>query len=103
MIGWLGRRLEALRLRALLDRLDAPAAASRLLADDAHVAGALAGDGGRRSERAFGTSPPAGGVTDVSGAGSGQYDGRSRCAIAVAGNSDTHHQRQHEPLHRRKC
>jgi hypothetical protein len=33
--------------------------------------------------RALGTSPPAGGVTDVSGAGSGQYDARSMWAEAV--------------------
>src|SRR5215217_2550129 len=36
--------------------------------------------------RAFGTFPPAGGPIDLSGAGSGQYEGRSRCAIAVAGS-----------------
>ena len=32
------------------------------------------------SERIFGTSPPAAGLTLVSGAGSGKYDGRSTCA-----------------------
>src|SRR5918997_592306 len=35
-----------------------------------------------RSERAFGTLPPAAGLIDLSGAGSGQYDGRSTCADA---------------------
>jgi len=30
------------------------------------------------SERALGTLPPAGGLTALSGRGSGQYDGRSR-------------------------
>src|SRR5690348_17056958 len=34
------------------------------------------------SERAFGTAPPAAGCTEVSGAGSGQYDVRSTCANA---------------------
>jgi hypothetical protein len=39
------------------------------------------------SDRAFGTAPPAGGRTDGSGRGSGQYDGRSRWAAAVAGSA----------------
>src|SRR5687768_1099179 len=39
------------------------------------------------SERAFGTLPPAGGETEVSGAGSGQSEGRSRCAAAIAGTA----------------
>jgi hypothetical protein len=39
------------------------------------------------SDRAFGTLPPAAGFTDLSGRGSGQYDGRSRCASASAGNA----------------
>ena len=36
------------------------------------------------SERALGTLPPAAGETEVSGAGSGQYAGRSTCAAAEA-------------------
>src|SRR5438128_1716972 len=37
------------------------------------------------SERAFGTAPPAAGLTDVSGAGFGQYEVRSTCAIEAPG------------------
>src|SRR5947208_2849326 len=43
-----------------------------------------AGDSAEASVRALGTWPPAGGVTLVSGRGSGQYDVRSTCAIAGA-------------------
>ena len=38
-----------------------------------------------RRLRISGTSPPAGGLTERSGAGSGQYDGRSTCANADTG------------------
>src|SRR3954453_14577712 len=37
------------------------------------------------SERAWGTSPPAHGLMEQSGAGSGQYDGRSTWAKAAVG------------------
>src|SRR3954468_16858767 len=39
------------------------------------------------SERTCGTSPPVHGLMEQSGAGSGQYAGRSTCASAVAGAS----------------
>src|SRR5215212_4273667 len=41
------------------------------------------------SERAFGTAPPAHGVTVQSGAGSGQYPERSTCADAPAGSASS--------------
>src|SRR3954467_7917027 len=39
------------------------------------------------SERAFGTLPPAAGLTEVSGLGSGQYAVRSTCASATAAHA----------------
>ncbi len=42
------------------------------------------------SVRAFGTLPPAAGLTDVSGFGSGQYDVRSTCASATAAHAIRH-------------
>ena len=41
------------------------------------------------NERAVGTVPPAQGETEQSGAGFGQYDGRSTCAWATAGTRTT--------------
>src|SRR4051794_38846613 len=41
------------------------------------------------SERAFGTRPPAAGLTDVSGRGSGQYDVRSTWATAAVAGAST--------------
>ena len=37
--------------------------------------------------RTAGTDPPAGGLTEVSAAGSGQYEARSMCARASAGSA----------------
>src|SRR4051794_21942834 len=52
------------------------------------------------SERALGTAPPAAGLTDVSGRGSGQYDVRSTWAAAAAGipNPITHEITATRPL-----
>src|SRR5699024_6826331 len=49
------------------------------------------------SDRAVGTPPPAGGEIDRSAAGSGQYDGRSRCAWAVPAMSSPNTDAQTAP------
>ena len=88
IVGWLGRilkpRLRALRIEFLTRRREslpfAPAQTTRTFPGPLPVTALV-------SDRAVGTLPPAAGLTEVSGAGSGQYDGRSRCAIDTAGNT----------------
>ena len=73
LAGWLGRRVTPFvcALRKALSSTASELLAVGAEADDADLAGAFAGDG--RLQRArVGTSPPAAGCTDVSGAGSGQ-------------------------------
>src|SRR5687767_13413655 len=68
-LGWLGRSLKPLRR---IWRIDLIAAFSDVLWQTTRTSPGPAPVTADLSERAFGISPPAGGLTDVSGAGSGQ-------------------------------
>src|SRR5688572_303117 len=81
LVGTLGRS-EKPRLRACL--IDASASGSEFFWQTTRTSPGPLPVTADASERALGTPPPAGGVTEVSGVGSGQYDGRSRCAAASA-------------------
>ena len=80
MTGWLGRRRKPC-FRAL--RIDFSARFSEPFRHTTRTSPGPLPVTADASERAFGTLPPAGGEIEVSGAGSGQYDGRSRWAEAV--------------------
>src|SRR4051812_5776622 len=108
VMGWLGRsrkpRLRALSIDARASRIDvAPplpwqtirtSVRGRVLAPAAKALRLPVNEGARpppplpagtaeASERATGTPPPAAGEIDVSGRGSGQYEGLSRWACAA--------------------
>src|SRR5687767_11967084 len=83
VVGWLGRRLKPF-VRALL--IDFSARSSERFWHTTCTSPGPLPVTADASERAWGTPPPAGVVMEVSGAGSGQYDGRSRCAAASAGS-----------------